>query len=368
MSDIGHLFPNLNLDEWDKTPTEGDGHDDPRHAGVTDDQIEAYLQQMGALRAPLSPIVSGQQQPQTPEFFNNGRAVPAGGNATVEPPQEVEAPLGPAAEEVSQGEEPETESTVPPPPSTVEIGGRTYDRQEAEAWAQFDQMLASDPQLQQLLTNYLQGRGNAPAQAPAEPSPPTSPLPDLPPQYTDDEYMVALHNQMRAQQDQLDVVRKQAQFAQEISASNIQRQYTEIAQSAITEFQKSHELDDDTMGRVIATGRSTGFAGRYMQGTDPLTGVPVTPDPYKATMSMLDAGYLLTPETRTIDTEREIERRASRAQQDATRKQKLAGVSGAAGSVPRTQPVPNNPNDSRAAMVSEVESMLNGNWIGDGNS
>src|SRR5215467_9544093 len=101
--DLAALFPNLasSLENWDGTqpPADDSLSRDPSHGGVTDEQIEAELRRMGALRAPLSPLISGQQPPSSPEFYNNGRAVPPGGRATVEPPQqtpESEQPDAPA--------------------------------------------------------------------------------------------------------------------------------------------------------------------------------------------------------------------------------------------------------------------------------
>ena len=83
-------------------------------------------------------------------------------------------------------------------------------------------------------------------------------------------------------------------------------------------------------------------------------------------MSALEAGYLMAPETREMDIARTIEARAARHAAETSRKEKLGGISGASGSVPRTQTVPTNPQDARTAMTEEVSQMLNGSWVGDG--
>jgi hypothetical protein len=83
-------------------------------------------------------------------------------------------------------------------------------------------------------------------------------------------------------------------------------------------------------------------------------------------MSALNAGYMMAPETREIEIARIASTRQERKQADDTRKQKLSGISGASGSVPRTQTVPSNPSDARAALVEEVSQMFNGSWVGDG--
>src|SRR5215469_14752381 len=131
--ELSALFPNLaaSLDNWDgQQSVADDGHNDPSHGGVTDEQIEAELRRMGALRAPLSPLISGQQVPPTPEFARNGRVVPPGGRATVEPPQTPEEPETPPSETVGEdseevpgipdGEE-ETPATPPPQPTALPV-------------------------------------------------------------------------------------------------------------------------------------------------------------------------------------------------------------------------------------------------------
>lgn len=377
--DLAQMFPALanQLENWDGRQMTNDGSDDPSHAGVTGDDVENYLRQTGSLRAPLSPAVSGQAVPPTPEFANNGRAVPPGGTSYMEPPQSpvsAEPPAPIMGDEAEGGEavtdEGEQEvsgptSAPPPPPDYVELAGRRYDRAQAEAWAVFDQMVESDPQLRQLLSEYLQKR-TRPQTPIAAPSAPSQPLPDLPPEYQGDETIMGLHRALQAQQEAIDAVRRQAANAESIASHQVQRTYSDIAQGAISEFQKARQLDDDTMAAVSRVARQSGFAEKYMQGVDPITGARVNPDPYKAVYSALEAGYFMAPETREVEISRAIDQRAARIAEDKIRKEKLGGVSGASGSVPRTQTVPQNPRDSKAALLQEVTQMMNGSWAGDG--
>lgn len=382
-NDLTALFPTLaqQLENWDGRQAAGDGHDDPSHAGVTDEDIEAYLRQTGSLRAPLSPLVSGQQAPPAPEFApGSGRPAPPAHQATVEPPQAPPQapPTEPPTIDGSSGAEGQGEGagaeppSPPPPPDFYEIAGRRYDRRQAEAWAQFDNLVAGDPQLRDLLTNYLQGRGRAPGGqqggSPAPDSQPQAPtaLPPLPPEYADDPTVSALYNTVQQQQAILDRVSRQATQAEQIATSQAQRTYTDIAQGAMSEFQRTMQLDDTVMQEVASTAARMGFAEKYMSGMDPLTGAPVAPDPYKAVMAALQAGYFVTPSTRQLDVQRESQKQQQLVEADRIRKEKLSGVSGAAGSVPRTQAVPNNPKDARAAMTEEISQMFNGSWVGDG--
>jgi len=141
----------------------------------------------------------------------------------------------------------------------------------------------------------------------------------------------------------------------------------------MSEFQASHRLDDDTMGSIMRTVVQSGLANTYMRGVDPITGDSTTdprtgsPDPYQAIMRAMDVAYFMVPETRQVEIDRGVAARVDRAAKDATRKQKLAGVSGAAGSVPRQTSVPAEPRDRYDAMVEEMRQMQAGSWVGDGN-
>jgi hypothetical protein len=384
MSDLAHLFPNLAraLDDWDGRKATTDGSDDPSHGGVTDADVEAYLSQMGSLRAPLSPTISGQQPPPTPEFANNGRAMPPGSQQSyMEPPDPAAVDTASeSGEEESLGEvsapppdlptAPAAPAPTVPTPDFYEIAGRKYDRRQAEAWAQFDDLVNTDPGLRDAIQSYLSQRSSAPPPPAPLPQPEAIAglvdLPRLPEEYEGDETIATLYKAVRQQQAALDRISRQAAQAEQIASSQAQRTYTDIAKGAMTEFQRSHSLDDSTMQAVSRAAAATGFAEKYMAGLDPLTGTPVAPDPYRAVISALNAGYMMAPETRDMEIARLAEARATRRLVDDERKQKLAGVSGASGSVPRTQPVPANPSDARNALVAEVSQMMNGEWMGDG--
>jgi hypothetical protein len=400
--DLAALFPNLasSLENWDGQPPSPNDPlaTAPDHAGVTDEQIEAELRRMGALRAPLSPLVSGQQQPPTPEFYNNrGRAVPPGGRATVEPPQEPE-PLpeepetpDPATSTAIDGEVPgipeeegEEPPVAPPPPpippaarEQVSIAGRDYDRAQLEAWAQFDSLVGTDAELRSLIQEHLQRRSTGQPAIPtaSDPLAPTGlpPLPELPPHYADDETIKGLYDVVRAQQEILDRTVRESRQALNTASSQAQRTYVDITKGAMSEFAASRKLDEPTMNSIMKTIVQSGLANTYMRGVDPITGESTTdprtgqPDPYQAIMRAMDVAYYMVPETRQAEIDRGIQERVNRAQKDATRRQKLAGVSGAAGSVPRQQQLPTEPRDRYDAMVEEMRQMQAGSWVGDGN-
>lgn len=411
--DLAALFPNLasSLENWDgQQPTGVDPlATDTSHGGVTDEQIEAELRRMGALRAPLAPLVSGQTPPATPEFYNNrGRMAPPTGRAIVEPPQgQPEQPEEPESpdlavlesagevpgipEEEGEEESPETPPSPPPPaattpptppsplapPDRISIAGRDYDRSQLEAWAQFDSLVGTDAELRNVIQQHLQRRSTGQPLAPPPDSPlaPTGlpPLPELPPHYADDETIKGLYDVVRAQQEVLDRTVRESRQALNTASSQAQRTYLDITRGAMSEFAANRKLDDNTMSSIMRTVAQSGLASTYMRGIDPITGESTvdprtgSADPYQAIMRAMDVAYYMVPETRQAEIDRGIQERVDRATRASTRKQKLAGVSGAAGSVPRQTQPPTEPRDRYDAMVEEMRQMQAGSWVGDGN-
>jgi hypothetical protein len=136
-----------------------------------------------------------------------------------------------------------------------------------------------------------------------------------------------------------------------------------IIESTVSAFQEKYQLPDDLVSKVRSAAGRTGAVNSYMSGMDPVTGEQVVPNVHRAVEKALEIGYWMTPETRTFEMRREFQRRTT----DAERKQKLAGISGASGSVPRTvpQPQPGTP-ESEAALMREVKEMMDGTWTGEG--
>lgn len=71
--ELSDLFPNLAgiVSNWQgqtTSPSNDPLIQSPEHGGVTDDQITAYFANRLGGRAPLAPIVNGQQVPGQPQF------------------------------------------------------------------------------------------------------------------------------------------------------------------------------------------------------------------------------------------------------------------------------------------------------------
>jgi hypothetical protein len=411
--DLNELFPNIRglLDNWDNfNNPDGPLQRNGETPQVTDDDISRYFQsRQGPYRAPINPAVSGQQVPPTPEFYRGGRQAPSSSAAVVEepdlgggdvpgdappPPTPIPGmpepsqpePLTPTPEPVTPPVPPGGPEPLPPEPGTgpltptepaapptseplapeeafIDVNGRRIPKSRLEAWGQFDALLEQDPNLQAVITQYLQGQ----APQPTQPTPPVAqvaPAPEF--QLSEDDLadptVRALYNMHQQTAAQLADLRRQTEFATQTTLGAQQRQHVELVNGAVTAFAKQYDIPDDMMQLVRNAAARTASVETYMKGMDPITGVPVAPDPYKAVERALEIGYWMVPELRERAYTQREERIKERAQADSERKRKLAGVSGASGSVPRTQPAPTTEQGRRTALLSEVGEMMNGSW------
>jgi hypothetical protein len=171
-------------------------------------------------------------------------------------------------------------------------------------------------------------------------------------------------DQVQAQRDTIRRIDERSAAAEQRQIAAMTQENQAIIESVVTSFQDRYQLPDDLTMKVRQAAGRTGAVNSYMNGMDPVTGEQVIPNVHKAVEKALEIGYWMTPETRTFEIRREFQRRSA----DVERKQKLAGISGASGSVPRTvpQPQPGTP-ESEAALMREVKEMMDGTWTGEGN-
>jgi hypothetical protein len=87
-----------------------------------------------------------------------------------------------------------------------------------------------------------------------------------------------------------------------------------------------------------------------MAGTDPITGQPVPVDREFAVRRALEIAYYSVPDYRNREYQSQVKSRA----QDQQRKQRLAGIGGSSGSVPRQTPIPNTPHERLDAARREM--------------
>lgn len=393
-------------------------------AQVTDDQIADYLRSVGSLRAPLNPAVSGQQAPPSPQFTaGQGRLAPNPQMAYVEAPDLGDAassppeaappseppPTTPSSPPRSQSPTatdttplPSSPPPPPPPPYTAPDESIPPPPPAATRQAGMEalvQLWDGDPELRNLVAGYLT-TGRAPATQPPSiqppPPPPTlggapsqqqyypPPPPQQPyaapqPQYglqqppqqpylPQDDFTDPNLRALYEQNAQLQARLSQLESAQQYSADQYNRSqmnhYEQIVESTVSKFGTDYQLPPNVLQSVRETASRIGAANTYMNGTHPITGLPVRPDPHEAVKAAMSIAYYATPAAQELERTRTIQR----AQHDAQRHQRLSGVGGSSASVPRQPPQPTNVQDRRSAMNEEVREMFNGTWTGGNNN
>lgn len=353
--------------------------DDTSHVSAED--LESYVQNLN--RAPLPPLVSGQSVPETPQFTagNGAQRPPAKdetGEGTVDlptpPPAEDDdltlltddlPPSGDpsvSSEQSAEGEgeaasapPPLTSPSEPPPSDSIDLGdGRVIPRAQLEAFAQFDDLVRSNPELGKRISELLQGGVDGPLtpQGPQSSTPPA--LPELDPVYLDDPAIKSLYDFAQSTSDRL------AQYDQRLSSLDnvvniqVEAENNAIIERVTTSFQEKYNLNSTEIKSVSDLAGSLNILPGLLNGKDPQSGLPVNRDRSAAVERALEIAYWQHPDLR----EKEYSRRLDQRVADAKRKQKLAGVSGSSGSVPRSQPVPTNPQDMQRAAVRELAEMM----------
>lgn len=311
------------------------------HGGVTDEMMERFFESHPSLRP-----IDDQQPPET---------APEPEPPTTPTEGEPEATPEPAAPE-----SPPESPTPPEEPQTddfLDLGGTRYPRSQIEAAAQFQQHLTTDPQLQRLITDYLTG---ATAVQP-EPTTPQSPTPVGPPEELDmdDPQMRAIYALIQSQSDQIAQLNRGLQTTHQQSIAAQQQQIDAQWRTASTAFAKDNNMEMPEVERLSQVAARLGVLPQLMQGIDPVTGSPSSPDPIRAFQRALEIAMYSVPEYRD-----QAFRRSVKTQQEESAKRKLLGaVGGSSGSVARTTTPPKpGTNDARKAMLAEVGQMLTGEW------
>jgi hypothetical protein len=251
-----------------------------------------------------------------------------------EPEVETEQPDPTPVSEEATGEEEEALPVPPggpiydrePDPSVTLPDGRVIPASVVAGW------LDSPPPRPPVQPEII------PAHAQAQ-SPPLPPLPQLSEEDLESPAVRALLLIANHHQQQLKALETNQQETRVQIEARVQRENTELANSAASSFQRGYNLPDDIMNEVRRNTQANDMQ-YYLES--------VQPDPFKAVEFALTRAYWNTPQARTFEFERQSEAR-TKAQ---ARKQKLAGVSGGSGSGPRAQEP--QYEDWKQAAVAEV--------------
>ena len=316
-------------------------NEDPMHGGVTDAELQSYLDTRFATNGTDEPTVDD------------------GGDGSTEPPSGEATPLGSPDGDLEGVWE-----------YDLEDGQKLrITRDQARTFAEFEAFLAANPDLAEAIGGAVVGTHKfLPVETPAPQAttPPSSPqgvAPLEPPDALDLDDPV-----QRAVWERLVATNEQLQQATEIIGrheAQLQRQQAETTGSLLAKatdlYRDAHkELTDEDMGEITTVVARLNVLPAMLSPVDPVTNLPRQVDPIKALNDAYDLAYWQIPRLR------DAQLRAFQAeeQQSQQRKNKLSSLGGSSGSVPR-QPttVPSDPQERRKAMLSEMSSMLNGNWI-----
>ena len=101
----------------------------------------------------------------------------------------------------------------------------------------------------------------------------------------------------------------------------------------------------------------------YMQGVDPITMLPVRPDPMMACQRAFEIAFQVDPIAQQREQQRQEAARLAFQQQEQQRRRNLAGVGGGSGQAPRSAPDPSQM--SQEQRKSEMTEYLRRHMFGE---
>ena len=312
-------------------------------------ELEAYLQQK-----------FGTDQ-------TGGEPAPEPGLAPAPDEEEVEDQPDEDEEEEAEAEEDEQEqeSFYRVQVGTNEDGTpRTHDFSGPElvAFYQFQQRLAADPLLAHTLSNWDPTQQQPPSPAPGgvQPPPASPPPGTLIPEDvdTDDPNVKFLLEQNRLLSEQVTALSGSMQTtAAQWQAAQLQ-QINGLVQTAERGFAEKYELTAEQSKQISDVAGRMGVIAAYMNGVNPITGLPVVPNAMEAVNTALEAAIWTMPEYRSKIIDSQTNEKIKTTREDKSRKQKLTALSGSPGSSNRNAPPPQTEAERRDAMAAEIAAAM----------
>lgn len=278
-----------------------------------------------------------------------------------EPDQEEPDATEPAGE---PEQEPEPGTGEPEPSASgdaqlIELApGVTIPKDQALAYYQFDAILRGDEELQKLIDERVRGQATGDGETRTQQQTPSpSPLPELTEEDLEDPTIAALYNTAKQQQEYLQSVEQRLSQLSDVTITREAEEITSLIQTTKANYATAHNLTSDEVEKVAAVAERLELVPALLKGVDPVTGEVVPRDRTAVLTRALDIAYWYLPEFR----ERELSQQVTERAKSARRKQRLAGVSGTSGSVPKGTPQPQNEQQRRQAMIADVAEMLGQN-------
>lgn len=346
-------------------------HIDPEHGGVTDTQLEQYIQsRLGHL---LPTAIPGQEK--TGPQFLPGQGGPAPHNvdetqgSVQNPPSsdildDDEEEDGTedqtdeeTSEEVTEPGTPEIpEIPTPEPPSAPNVT-LPLDPERLQALVELDVLLRNDRALAEKVQRHL-SRGGEDAGA-GDGNQPTSPapanqLPEIPQELLDDPAILALYQFAQTQNEHITNLQQQVAHTSDVVFNRERQEIDNIVRRVATNFAQEKGLSEAQIQQLGNVAGRMNLIDPLLRGIDPINGETVPVDREFAARRALEIAYWSVPQYRDKEYASQVQERAK----DQRRKQRLAGIGGSSGSVPRATPVPTNPHERQAAAVRELAEMM----------
>lgn len=190
--------------------------------------------------------------------------------------------------------------------------------------------------------------------APSAVSAPAPALPTIPQELLDDPEMGPVVRLLQAHQADLDQTRQQLALVTDISVTRAREEVEARITAGVHQFRDAHHLTEEQVSTLNGIAARLNVIPSLANGIDPITNEQVPRDAQQAAYRALEIAMWSTPEFRDLEVQAKVQTRAK----DQRRKQKLAGISGGSGSVPRTTPVPQDRRGRELAAVTELREMM----------
>lgn len=232
--------------------------------------------------------------------------------------------------------------------------GVVISRAQAKSYKQFEAILAGDAELQNLIRDRIENQGPAAGVQPPVPATPAAPpLPELSEEDLEDPTIRALYDAAKAQEERYAQQEQQIRALTDVTVTRENEEIQHLVNVQKQAFQTTHSLTPDEMSQVEQVALRLNVIPGLMSGVDPVTGQVIPRDRSAAITRAYEIAYNWLPEFR----DRAIEAAVLERAKSTKRKQKLAGISGSSGSVPKNTPI-RNATDRRNAMIAEVAGMM----------
>lgn len=284
----------------------------------------------------LDPELSGildERFPRQGETESEGSGEPGSGEP--EPP-------------IQDSNEPET-----PVDEWVWDDGFRLTKEGARTYAELEAYLAANPEVTLALNEFLSGGGKPPTEASPAPDNTKTPAIESKEEFTDPEVQ-ALFERLQATQAELDEVKSGTTSAQDFITRQQEQTAESLANRAYASFKEQFKLEDSELETVKNVAGRLQVLPSLMSPVDPITGAVRQVDPLAAIEEALTIAYWQIPEFRTRAIQQEVDSR----NKDRARKARVSSLSGSSGSIPKENPVSENPQTRHEQMVAEVAQLL----------